>query len=161
MGSYIHQPGPAVAGLTVRESTESDAEQVALSMQPDDQFECFHAGLTPVEATYQALEGLSSYTFFLDGKVYGGMFGLYEKGEHNGNIVGSPFLITTNAVAMYPKTFLAGVKRWLPMIAEDSEILRNSVWRGNKKGIALLRHLDFVVDTEVHRAFYPYYKRIR
>ena len=161
MGSHLRKPGKAVAGLTVRESHLEDICLFANRLRVQDEAEIFAAGRTVGESLAEGFEGRSCYTAFIHNKP-AAIFGLFDTAsDENGFTAGTIWMLGTDVIEEHPKTFLRAMKRWLPLVCEDCDVVANQVHVQNSIHIRFLSHLGFTLCYEdLTDDFIPFFGKV-
>jgi len=161
MGSHLRKPGKKVQGLRVRESHASDVALFAPRLRIADRAEIEAAGLSVGESLSEGFAGKSCYTAFIHGQP-AAIFGLFDHKVSDGLTVGTIWMLGTDMIEAYPKIFLRAMRRWLPLVCEDCDVVMNAVHVENEVHIHFLQHLGFTFMYEsMIGDFIPFFEEVK
>lgn len=140
----------------------SHIEEIFSRVRPADIEELWALScLTPAQAMYHGLnQARSALTGFIDGEAVC-MYGVNTVSAVSG--VGRPWLIGTDLLDKYPKTFLRRCRPGIEKMFSDYKRLENYIDVRNVKAIAWLKWLSFKFDEPVkmgiyHKSFIKFHK---
>lgn len=128
--------------VVFRPPTQSDIDELALSMRPFDVLECdLVAGLAPREALMDAVERTDdALAMLIDGKVLS-IFGCSEASFLGGE--GHPWMLSATGIERHGRVVLTLAPRFFAEMQAGREHLSNIVHADNRSAIRFLRWCGF------------------